>query len=177
MAETHLMMKFLEHCAFGELVRARFATTSEWGIVASLAHGFAPKRCVVVISGNDAPRCLSPEDTGRVSACLSYGNAYGLLPEYGGPCDIISAGGLEFTDFGTLIYASPVPKGSTERYLLARSPGHISTHFILNLDDFKLTGGQPGGNRAGFKQWSIWMKLPPDPDRPVKLFGHGQGDT
>jgi len=30
-------------------------------------------------------------------------------------------------------------------------------------DQFNL-GGEPGGNRAGFKRWSIWMRLPPDPD-------------
>ena len=185
-----LTMKFLEHCEPGELVRARFGPNVEWGIV---AHRQQEKR-VVVISGENAPWYL--DEQGAVLPCLSYGKEYDLLPEYGGPCEVFDVSSLA-VEPGTLLYARPQGPGeTTDRYLIARMMlvhvrpigGNTGAYLLttetkrfvtagplssLNLDKFTL-GGEPGGNRAGFKRWSIWMKLPPGPDHPMKVFEYGQ---
>jgi hypothetical protein len=184
-----LTMKFLEHCEPGELVRARFGPKVEWGIVADRQQ----EKRVVVISGENAPWCL--DEQSAVLQCLSYGKEYDLLPEYGGPFEVFDGSGGT-VEPGTLLYARPDGPGkTTDRYLIART---MEIHFRaigkgpyltttketerfvtagplsgLNLDQFTLEG-EPGGNRAGFKRWSVWMMLPPDPDRPMKVFEHGQ---
>lgn len=70
MARAPLTMnvKFLEHCKPGELVRARFGPNVEWGIVGYEGANSQQQRRVVVISGDNSPWCLNPEDA--VSACL-----------------------------------------------------------------------------------------------------------
>ena len=175
MARAPLTMnvKFLEHCKPGELVRARFGPNVEWGIVGYEGANSQQQRRVVVISGDNSPWCLNPEDA--VSACLSYGKEYDLLPEYGGPCEVFNAQGPAFAHAGMLVYACPsAGTGTTDSYLIARATGRFESLIFLNLEQFRVIGSEPGGNRAGFKRWSIWMMLPPHPDHPRKVFEYGQ---
>jgi hypothetical protein len=175
MARAPLTMnvKFLEHCKPGELVRARFGPNVEWGIVGYEGANSQQQRRVVVISGDNSPWCLNPEDA--VSACLSYGREYDLLPEYGGPCEVFNAQGPAFAHAGMLVYACPsAGTGTTDSYLIARATGRFESLIFLNLEQFRVIGSEPGGNRAGFKRWSIWMMLPPHPDHPRKVFEYGQ---
>jgi hypothetical protein len=153
-------VKFLEHCKPGDLVRARFGPNVEWGIVGYEGVNSQQQRRVVVISGDNSPWCLNPEDA--VSACLSYGREYDLLPEYGGPCEVFNAQGPAFAHAGMLVYACPsAGTGTTDSYLIARATGRFESLIFLNLEQFRVIGSEPGGNRAGFKRWSIWMMLPP----------------
>jgi hypothetical protein len=169
MAERPILtVKFLEHCESGELVRAFFLQNGQWGIV-GYQEANHRRKVVVVISGKNAPFLI--EDTENVSACLSYGKDYALLPEFGGACEVLSAKGV-LNDAATLIYACPVGRdGTTERYLMATTGK--GTRVAFSLDQFKVFG-EPGGNRAIFKQWSIWMMLPLRPDRPTKIFEYGE---
>jgi hypothetical protein len=152
------------------------------------ADKFTREKRVVVISGENAPWYL--DEQGAVLPCLSYGKEYDLLPEYGGPCEVFDVSGLA-VEPGTLLYARPHGPGeTTNRYLMARTmlvrrravgtgPFLVTQEterFVtagplsgLNLDQFTL-GGEPGGDRAGFKGWSIWMML----HRPMKVFEYGQ---
>ena len=168
--DVTLNMKFLEHCEPGELVRAHFGLKVEWGIVADRQQ----QKRVVVISGNNAPWYLDLQ--GAVLSCLSYGREYDLLPEYGGPC-VVFTGSFPAIEPGTLVYACPAGgRGTTDRYLIARATGRAASAgplISLNLNQFNL-GGEPGDNRAGFKRWSIWMRLPPDPDHPMKVCEYDQ---
>jgi hypothetical protein len=175
MALDPLTMKFLQDCEPGELVRARFSGSVEWGIIGFVAADDGRRKCVVVISGESVPWFLSGQDTEQASnmTCLSYGTEYHVLPEYGDPCEVFNAQGpAPALDPGMLVYGrSLAGSGDTDRYLLAGARGRGV--FTLDLDQFRVVANEPGGIRAGFERWSVWMTLPPRSDRPIRVFQHG----
>lgn len=171
-----LTVKHLEHCEPGELVRAFFSEEGQWAIIGHIDGQRV--HSAVVISGSKGPFFVKAEgfhDLGS-QACLSYGKDYQIVPNYDGPCELTGLGvGTPSNEPGTLVYARALTSGAeTERYLIAGGD-HRAT-ITMDLQTFRVTapGGGPGGNRADFKAWSIWMKLPPRFTEPTRLFQHGK---
>jgi hypothetical protein len=157
--DPFLSVKYLEHCEPGELIRAFFSQNGQWAIVGYVEDALKQRaQIVIVLSGDQGPWYVSPTDIAQQTAlpCLSYGKKFGLLPAYTARCDPIGG------------------DATNDRYLVAEAIGPIPRPTFLNLDTFKVTPGEPGGNRAVFKRWSIWMTLPSRPDRPSEVFEFGQ---
>jgi hypothetical protein len=158
-----LNLKSIKDCQPGELIRAPLLQ-ADWGIITRLSDNKDERHVVILDKVNGA---VSFRDLHSVQdgCCLSYGNDYQLLPEYGGPCQVVNVGAPDF-DAEALIYYRPVGQAdvTTERYLKA------DAGYTLSLSDFIARRGALGGIRAAFRNWSIWMKLPSDPHRPTKIF-------
>jgi hypothetical protein len=91
-----------------------------------------------------------------------------LWPEFEGECEVLNAEAQQGFVPGTLIHARPLNAQTTaDRYLMVQNAS-------LDLDQFRVVHGTPGGMRAGFKQWSIWAVLPFCPDYPTKIFDFGK---
>ena len=154
--------KSIRDCQPGELVRAPLMQI-DWGIVTRIPN-IATNDMVVLDKVKGVVSFQDLHDS-QEGCCLSYGKDYQLLPEYGGPLQVVNVGGPDFSA-GNLIYARPVgqPGVTTERHLKA------DAGYRLSLTDFGVRQGGLGGIRAAFKNWSIWMKLPSDPDQLTKIF-------
>ena len=161
-----LNLKSIKDCQPGELVRAPLMGV-DWGIITRIPNT-AGNDVVVLDKVNGAVSFRDLHDA-QEGCCLSYGKDYQLLPEYGGPCQVVNVGGPSF-GAGNLIYARVVGQldATTERYLKADGS------YILSLTDFMVRASAIGGIRAAFNNWSIWMKLPSDPDQLTKIFQFGE---
>jgi hypothetical protein len=170
-----LTVKHLEHCEPGELVRASFNESGQWAIIGHMDGQRV--HSAVVISGSEGPFFVNAQSFHDLGShpCLSYGKDYQIVPNHGGPCELSGPShGKPSNKPGTLVYARALTSGAeTERYLIAGGD-HRAT-IIMDLQTFRVAApdGGPGGNRADFNGWSIWMALPPRPDPPTKLFQYG----
>jgi hypothetical protein len=182
MPKHFLQVKYLEHCEKGELVRAYFEENGQWAIAAHLPASTGSAKALVVLCGQKGPWLLSGQETATLhdaaQACLSYGTGFDILPVYDSGLSITGARGAAQNIPGTLALISPTAsQPTTGRYLVvgsaARGVGPIR---FLNLDSFEITsGGEPGGNRADFGEWAIWMTLPSQPVEPSSIFKFPSG--
>lgn len=156
-------LKILKECETGELVRGDFRAPDniDWGIVAQ-------DRCVVVVSGADAPRRLDYTANDRLFGlrCLSYGKQFKVLPDYTAPFTIAD----NFPD-GTLICARALQGDIQSVWYLSGTRDTPSHYWYFNLDDFGAMRAAESV-RAGFADWAIWAWLPSDPYHLTKLYAH-----
>jgi hypothetical protein len=176
MPKHFLQVKYLEHCEKGELVRAYFEENGQWAIA---AHGTDSAKALVVLCGQKGPWLLSGQQTSAAQACLSYGTEFDILPAYESGCSITGAKRAAQNIPGTLALFSPTAsQPTTERYLVVGSAAGSAARGgpirFLNLDSFEITS-EPGGNRADFGEWAIWMTLPSQPVEPSSIFKFPSG--
>jgi hypothetical protein len=186
MEKVQLEFKFLETCQPSELVRLNLGDRTEWAIVGRPSNALFP---VLVLTGEDAPRCLNAAaDSGgnlklhfqRVPT-LSYGHGYTLLPELAGPCDV--SDGPLFSAHGALIivgFGAAQAKGpivAADRRLLRIKFDGGRPFVFFDLNGGHLTG-TPDGNldRAAFGKWSLLLDENPNDTKgklPITQFSAG----
>jgi hypothetical protein len=159
MTDRSLTVKLLEFCEPGELLKI----DRRWALVALTAQG----RCLVFLTGDNAPHRVDINDRLKTTRCVSFGKDFHALPDYESECN--SAPRFER---GALYYATRDGRGDDTTPYLAVSATNEGKTFFLNLESFSY-GEPPGHERVSFTRWGLWMKLPPYPD-PVCVYNHNE---
>jgi hypothetical protein len=144
-----LSFEFVENCKPGDLLRVKIEDTTEFAILgANEGRGF---RALVVLKDSEPPFAINLLESGRIDgdfesyAALVYGKCE-ILPNHSDRCEI-GIGPL-FTKVGSLVLAD-----GSKSLVVAAKTGKSIRYF--DLTSWKLLG-EPGGQRAAFKTWSLW---------------------
>jgi hypothetical protein len=144
-----LSFEFVNNCKPGDLLRVKIEDTAEFAILgANEGHGF---RALVVLKDNESPFAINLLESGRIDgdfetyAALVYGKCE-ILPDDTDRCEI-GIGPL-FTKVGSLVLAD-----GSKSLVVAAKTGKSLRYF--DLTSWKLRG-EPGGQKAAFKTWSLW---------------------
>jgi hypothetical protein len=142
-----LSFEFVASCKPGDLLRVKIEDTAEFAILgANEGHGLC---ALVVLKDNEPPFAINLLESGRVDgdfesyAALVYGKCE-ILPDHTDRCEI-GIGPL-FKKVGSLVVAD----GSKSLVVAAKAGLRY-----FDLTSWKLRG-EPGGQRAAFKKWSLW---------------------
>jgi hypothetical protein len=145
-----LPFEFLNNCKPGDLLRVKIGDVAEFAILgANQGQGL---RALVVLKENVPPFAINLLESGRVDgdfesyAVLVYGKCE-ILPDHSDSCEIGT--GPLFTRAGALVIADD---GSRSLAVAAKTSSSLR-YFDLTI--WKLRG-EPGGQRAAFKTWSLW---------------------
>jgi hypothetical protein len=142
--------EFLNKCKPGDLLRVKIEDAAEFAILG--ASQGAGLHVLVVLKDNEPPFAINLLESGRIDgdfdtyAALVYGK-WEILPEHSDRCEIGT--GLLFTKVGALVFAE---EGS--RFLVVAAKTGKSVRYF-DLTSWKLLG-EPGGQMAAFKTWSLW---------------------
>ena len=146
---TH-SFKFVNKCEPGDFLRVKIEDAAQFAIVG--AKQGDSLRALVVLKDNESPFAINLLESGHIDgdfetyAALVYGKCE-ILPDHGDRCEIGT--GPLFTKVGALVLAED---GSTS--LVVAQPRKSPRYF--DLTSWKLRG-EPGGQRAAFKTWSLWQ--------------------
>jgi|SRR5208337_4042096 len=145
-----LSFEFVNNCKPGDLLRLKIEDVAEFAILgANEGHGL---RALVVLKDNEPPFAINLLESGRIDgdfetyAALVYGK-FEILPDHSSLCEI-GAGPL-FTKVGALVLAE-----DDSRSLVVKAKTGKSLRYF-DLTSWKLRG-EPSGQRAAFKTWSLW---------------------
>ena len=142
--------EFIHKCKPGDLVRVKIEDSSEFAILG--AHEGIGLRSLVVLRDNEPPFAINLLESGRIDgdfesyAALVYGKCE-LLPDHADRCEIGT--GPLFGKIGSLILTD----GSKFLVVAGKTGGALR---YFDLDSWTLRG-EPGGQRAAFKTWSLWQ--------------------
>lgn len=157
--------EFISKCKPGNLVRVKIKDTAEFAILgAHEGHGL---RALVVIKDNKSPFAINLLESGRIDgdfetyAALVYGKCE-ILPDHADHCEI-GVGPL-FTKVGSLILAD-----GSKFLVVAAKTGKTLRYFDLTSWTLR---GEPGGQRAAFKTWSLWHEVLAQPAPSARLLGY-----
>jgi len=160
-----LSFEFVNNCKPGDLLRVKIEDAAEFAILgASEGHGF---RALVVLKDNEPPLAINLLESGRIDgdfetyAALVYGKCT-IMPHHSDRCEIGT--GPLFTKVGALVLAD-----DSISLVVAAKTGKSLRYF--DLTSWKLRG-EPGGNRAAFKTWSLWHDGFAQPDPSTRLLGY-----
>jgi hypothetical protein len=145
-----LSFEFVNNCKPGDLLRVKIEDVAEFAILgANEGHAL---RAIVVLKDNEPPFAINLLQSGRIDgdfetyAALVYGK-FEILPDHSDRCEI-GTGSL-FSKVGALVFAE---NGSRSLVVTAKTSKNLR---YFNLTSWKLQG-EPGGQRAAFKTWSLW---------------------
>jgi len=144
-----LSFKFLRQCNAGDLLRVRIGDVAEFAILGD-PQGWG-RRALVVLKDAAPPFAINLLESGDYTgdfetyAALVYGKCE-ILPDHLDHCEIGT--GPLFDKAGALVVAQD---GS--RSLVVTENASKNRYF--DLTSWKLLG-EPGGQRAAFKTWSLW---------------------
>lgn len=145
-----LSFEFVNNCKPGDLLRVKIEDAAEFAILgANEGHGL---RALVVLEDNELPFAINLLESGRIDgdletyAALVYGKCE-ILPDHSDRCEIGT--GPLFTKVGALVLAED---GSRSLVVAAKTAKGLR---YFDLTSWKLRG-EPGGQRAAFKTWSLW---------------------
>jgi hypothetical protein len=145
-----LSFEFVNNCKPGDLLRVKIEDAAEFAILgANEGHGL---RALVVLKDNEPPFAINLLESGHIDgdfetyAALVYGKCE-ILPDHSDRCEIGT--GPLFTKVGALVLA----EDGSRSLVVAAKTGKSLRYF--DLTSWKLRG-EPGGQRAAFKTWSLW---------------------
>ena len=144
-----LSFEFINKCKPGDLLRVKIEDAAEFAILgANEGQGL---RALVVLKDNEPPFVINLLESGRIDgdfetyAGLVYGKCE-ILPDHTDRCEI-GIGPL-FTKVGSLVLTD-----NAKSLVVAAKTGKSLRYF--DLTSCKLRG-EPGGQKAAFKTWSLW---------------------
>jgi hypothetical protein len=141
--------EFVNNCKPGDLLRMKIEDTAEFAILG--ANQGPGLRALVVLKDNEPPFAINLLESSRIDgdfetyAALVYGKCE-ILPDHADRCEI-GIGPL-FMKVGSLVLAD-----GSKSLVVAAKTGKSLRYF--DLTSWKLLG-EPGGQRAAFKTWSLW---------------------
>jgi hypothetical protein len=145
-----LSFEFVNKGKPGDLLRVKIEDAAEFAILgANEGHGL---RSLVVLKDNEPPFAINLLESGRIDgdfetyAALVYGKCE-ILPDHSDRCEI-GIGPL-FTKPGALVLA----EDGSRSLVVAAKTGKSLRYFDLTSGRLR---GEPGGQRAAFKTWSLW---------------------
>ena len=146
-----LSFEFLNNCKPGELLRVKIEDVAEFAILgANQGQGL---RALVVLRDHAPPFAINLLlESDRLNgdfetyAALVYGKCE-ILPDHSHRCEIGT--GPLFTKVGAIVLSE---NGSKSLVVAAKTGGSLR---YFDLTDWRLRG-EPGGQRAAFKTWSLW---------------------
>jgi hypothetical protein len=144
-----LSFEFVNNCKPGDLLRVKIEDVAEFAVLG--ASQGAGLRALVVLKDNEPPFAINLLESGRIDgdfdtyAALVYGE-WEILPDHSDRCEIGT--GLLFTKVGALVL------GEDSRFLVVAAKTGKSVRYF-DLTSWKLLG-EPGGQMAAFKTWSLW---------------------
>jgi hypothetical protein len=145
-----LPFAFVNDCKPGDLLRVKIEDAAEFAILgANQGHSL---RALVVLKDNEQPFAINLLESGRIDgdfetyAALVYGKCE-ILPDHSDRCEIGT--GPLFKKLGALVLA----EDGSRSIVVAAKTGKNLRYF--DLTSWKLLG-EPGGQRAAFKTWSLW---------------------
>jgi hypothetical protein len=145
-----LSFEFVNNCKPGDLLRVKIEDAADFAILgANQGQGL---RALVVLKDNEPPFAINLLESGRIDgdfetyAALVYGKCE-ILPDHSNRCEIGT--GPLFAKVGALVLAED---GSRSLVVAAKTSKSIR---YFDLTSWKLLG-EPGGQRAAFKTWSLW---------------------
>jgi hypothetical protein len=160
-----LSFKFVNDCKPGDLLRVKIEGAAEFAILG--ANEGRALQALVVLKDNEPPFVINLLESGRIDgdfetyAALVYGKCE-ILPDHSDRCEI-GAGPL-FTKVGALVLAD-----DSRSLVVAAKTGKSLRYF--DLTSWKLRG-EPGGQRAAFKAWSLWHDGLAQPVPSSRLLGY-----
>ena len=161
-----LSFEFLDKCKPGDLLRVKIEEAAEFAILgANEGRGL---RALVVLKDNEPPFAINLLESGRIDgdfetfAALVYGK-FEILPNHSDHCEIGT--GPLFTKVGALVLAAD----GSRSLVVAAKTGKSLRYF--DLTTWKLRG-EPGGQRAAFKTWSLWHDGLAQPPPSARLLGY-----
>jgi hypothetical protein len=144
-----LSFEFVNNCKPGDLLRVKIEDTAEFAILgANEGHGL---RALVVLKNNEPPFAINLLESGRIDgdfesyAALVYGKCE-ILADHTDRCEL-GIGPL-FKKVGSLVFAD-----DSKSLVVAAKSGKSLRYFDLTSWTLR---GEPGGQRAAFKTWSLW---------------------
>jgi hypothetical protein len=158
--------EFVNKCKAGDLLRVKIEDVAEFAILG--ADEGQALRALVVLKDNKPPFAINLLESGRIDgdfetyATLVYGKCE-ILPDHSGRCEIGT--GPLFTKVGALILTAD---GSKSLVVAAKTPKSLR---YFDLTSWKLRG-EPYGQRAAFKAWSLWHAGLAQPAQSTRLLGY-----
>jgi len=145
-----LSFEFVNNCKPGDLLRVKIEDAAEFAILG--ANEGRALRALVVLKNNEPPFAINLLESGHIDgdfetyAALVYGKCE-ILPDQSDRCEI-GAGPL-FTNVGALVFT----EDGSRSLVVAAKTGKALRYFDLRSWTLR---GEPGGQRAAFKTWSLW---------------------
>ena len=157
---------FVNRCSPGDLLRVKINDIAQFSLLgASQAESL---RALVVLQDNVPPFVINLLESGRVDgdfetfAALVYGKCE-ILPDHFDRCEI-GVGPL-FSKAGALILADD----GSKFLVVETKPRHSIRYFDLTKWELR---GEPQGQRAAFKSWSLWHDDLASQTPSVRLLGY-----
>jgi hypothetical protein len=164
-----LSFEFVIKSKPGDLLRVKIEGAAEFAIMgASEGHGLRP---LVVLKDNEPPFAINLLESGRIDgdfetyAALVYGKCE-ILPNHSDRCEMGT--GPLFTKAGALVLAED---GARSLVVTAKT-GKSLRYFDLTSGKLR---GEPGGQRAAFKTWSLWHDGLAPSAQSARLLGYSVG--
>lgn len=143
--------ELVSRCKPGDLLRVKIENAAEFAILgAKEGHGLLP---LVVLKDSEPPFAINLLESGHIDgdfetyAALVYGKCE-ILPDHSDLCEI--GNGPLFTKVGALVLAESGSKFLVVSMKNSKSP----RYFDLTNGTLR---GEPGGQRAALKTWSLWQ--------------------
>jgi len=161
-----LSFEFVNNCKPGDLLRVKIEDAAEFAILgANEGHGF---RALVVLKDNEAPFAINLLESGHIDgdfetyAALVYGKCE-IRADHSDRCQI-GVGPL-FTKVGALV----LTEDGSKSLVVAAKGGKTLRYFDLTSHKLR---GEPGGQKAVFKRWSLWHDDPAQSAPSARLLGY-----
>jgi hypothetical protein len=161
-----LSFEFVNNGKPGALLRVKIEDAAEFAILgANEGHAF---RALVVLKDNEPPFAINLLESGRIDgdfetyAALVYGKSE-ILPDHSDRCEIGT--GPLFTMAGALVLA----EDGSRSLVVAAKTGKSLRYFDLTSGKLR---GEPGGQRAAFKTWSLWHDGLAQSAQSARLLGY-----